>query len=137
MIEYWVGVDGGGTHTRARIRDRAGKLLGEGRAAGSNLELGIALAHGNVLAAIEQSGIVQKHPEIDLSVNKFGIYSRPVKGSEPVQDGDRIEIYRPLIADPKEMRKKRAEKAKEEGRADVVTGGRPDVHRKRDDGEST
>ncbi|PTS75939.1 N-acetylglucosamine kinase, partial [Aeromonas sp. HMWF036] len=41
MIEYWVGVDGGGTHTRARIRDRAGKLLGEGRAAGSNLELGI------------------------------------------------------------------------------------------------
>lgn len=35
MIEYWVGVDGGGTHTRARIRDKAGKLLGEGRAAGS------------------------------------------------------------------------------------------------------
>ncbi|MCP3290655.1 BadF/BadG/BcrA/BcrD ATPase family protein, partial [Aeromonas hydrophila] len=57
MIEYWVGVDGGGTHTRARIRDRAGKLLGEGRAAGSNLELGIALAHGNVLAAIEQARI--------------------------------------------------------------------------------
>lgn len=52
MIEYWVGVDGGGTHTRARIRDRAGKLLGEGRAAGSNLELGISHAHANVLAAI-------------------------------------------------------------------------------------
>ncbi|MFB2856220.1 BadF/BadG/BcrA/BcrD ATPase family protein [Aeromonas allosaccharophila] len=52
MIEYWVGVDGGGTHTRARIRDRAGKLLGEGRAAGSNLELGIPHAHANVLAAI-------------------------------------------------------------------------------------
>ncbi len=52
MIEFWVGVDGGGTHTRARIRDRAGKLLGEGRAAGSNLELGIPHAHANVLAAI-------------------------------------------------------------------------------------
>ncbi|MFB2866450.1 BadF/BadG/BcrA/BcrD ATPase family protein [Aeromonas sp. MdU4] len=52
MIEYWVGVDGGGTHTRARIRDRAGKLLGEGRAAGSNLELGIPHAHANVLTAI-------------------------------------------------------------------------------------
>ncbi|WP_421235682.1 BadF/BadG/BcrA/BcrD ATPase family protein [Aeromonas enteropelogenes] len=52
MIEYWVGVDGGGTHTRARIRNRAGKLLGEGRAAGSNLELGILHAHANVLAAI-------------------------------------------------------------------------------------
>lgn len=41
----------------------------------------------SVLAAIEQSGILQKHPEIDLSVNKFGIYSRPVKGAEPVQEG--------------------------------------------------
>ncbi|MGY3914977.1 RnfH family protein [Aeromonas australiensis] len=84
-----------------------------------------------VQAAIEQSGIVQKHPEIDLAVNKFGIYSRPVKRSEPLHDGDRIEIYRPLIADPREMRKKRAEKAKEEGRADVVTGGRPNTNRKR------
>jgi glucosamine kinase len=55
MIEYWVGVDGGGTHTRARIRDRAGKLLGEGRTAGSNLELGIPLAHRHVLAAIDQA----------------------------------------------------------------------------------
>ncbi|HAT06759.1 MAG TPA: RnfH family protein [Aeromonas salmonicida] len=90
----------------------------------------------SVLAAIEQSGIVQKHPEIDLSVNKFGIYSRPVKGTELLQDGDRIEIYRPLIADPKEMRKKRAEKAKEEGRADVVTGGRPNTNRKRGDADS-
>ncbi|MEZ6963479.1 MULTISPECIES: BadF/BadG/BcrA/BcrD ATPase family protein [unclassified Aeromonas] len=52
MIEFWVGVDGGGTHTRARIRNRTGKLLGEGRAAGSNLELGILHAHANVLAAI-------------------------------------------------------------------------------------
>ena len=88
-----------------------------------------------VLDAIEQSGIVQKHPEIDLAVNKFGIYSRPVKGSDHLQEGDRIEIYRPLIADPREMRKKRAEKAKEEGRADAVTGGRPNTNRKRDDGE--
>lgn len=55
MIEYWVGVDGGGTHTRARIRDKVGKLLGEGRAAGSNLELGIEVAHANVQAAIEQA----------------------------------------------------------------------------------
>ncbi|HDX8596370.1 TPA: RnfH family protein [Aeromonas dhakensis] len=86
-----------------------------------------------VQAAIEQCGIMSKHPEIDLAVNKFGIYSRPVKGSELLQDGDRIEIYRPLIADPKEMRKKRAEKAKEEGRADVVTGGRPNANRKQSD----
>ncbi|MFL9591877.1 RnfH family protein [Aeromonas schubertii] len=74
--------------------------------------------------AIEASGILDKHPEIDLSVNKIGIYSRPVKESEPLQDGDRVEIYRPLIADPREMRKKRADKAKEEGRANPVTGAR-------------
>ncbi len=59
MIEYWVGVDGGGTHTRARIRDRAGKLLGEGHAAGSNLELGIPHAHANVLAAIASTRLGQ------------------------------------------------------------------------------
>ena len=47
-----------------------------------------------------------------------------------LQAGDRVEIYRPLIADPKDMRKKRAEKAKEEGRADKVTGGR--VHERSD-----
>lgn len=89
----------------------------------------------SVEAAIVLSGILQKHPDIDLAVNKFGIYSRPVKGSEPLHDGDRIEIYRPLIADPKEMRKKRAEKAKEEGRADAVTGGRPNTNRKRGDSQ--
>ena len=51
-IAYWVGVDGGGTHTRARIRDRSGALLGEGRASGSNLELGIEVAQSQVLAAV-------------------------------------------------------------------------------------
>jgi hypothetical protein len=46
-----------------------------------------------------------------------------------VQDLDRIEIYRPLIADPKEVRTRRAEKAKQEGRADKVTGGRVNPQR--------
>ncbi|MGY3868983.1 RnfH family protein [Aeromonas crassostreae] len=91
----------------------------------------------SVQAAIEQSGILARHPEIDLSVNKFGIYSRLAKATDLLQDGDRIEIYRPLTADPKEMRKKRAEKAKEEGRADVVTGGRPNASRKRGEEEGS
>lgn len=43
----------------------------------------------------------------------MGIYSRPAKLSDNVRDGDRVEIYRPLIADPKEMRRKRAEKARQ------------------------
>ncbi|MDN3651685.1 RnfH family protein [Thalassotalea ponticola] len=74
--------------------------------------------------AIAESGICHQYPEIDLQVNKVGIWNKAVKLQQVVQDGDRIEIYRPLIADPKEVRKRRAEKAKLEGRADKVTGGR-------------
>jgi hypothetical protein len=75
--------------------------------------------------AIVRSGILAKYPEIDLAENKVGVWSRTCKLTDTVNDGDRIEIYRPLIADPKEVRKIRAEKAKLEGRADPVTGGRP------------
>jgi len=74
--------------------------------------------------AINESGIKDMFEEIDLTVNKVGIWNRAVKLTEIVQDLDRIEIYRPLIADPKEVRKRRAEKAKLEGRADKTTGGR-------------
>lgn len=74
---------------------------------------------------IQQSGILQQFPQIDLAAQKVGIWSRPVKLDDNVKEGDRIEIYRPLIADPKDLRRRRAEKAKEEGRADKVTGGRP------------
>ncbi|WP_026377179.1 RnfH family protein [Aestuariibacter salexigens] len=78
----------------------------------------------SVEAAIQESGILSRFPEIDLTENKVGIWNRTCKLSDAVSDGDRIEIYRPLIADPKEVRKRRAEKAKQEGRADKVTGGR-------------
>lgn len=74
---------------------------------------------------IEQSGILQQFSDIDLNQQKVGVWSRPVKLDDRVKAGDRIEIYRPLIADPKDLRRRRAEKAKEEGRADKVTGGRP------------
>lgn len=74
--------------------------------------------------AIKTSGILEMFDEIDLSVNKVGIWNHTVKLEQVLTDLDRIEIYRPLIADPKEVRKRRAEKAKEEGRADKVTGGR-------------
>ena len=84
----------------------------------------------HVKQAIELSGIMNLYPEIDLSVNKVGIWNRTAKLVEALKDGDRIEIYRPLIADPKEVRKKRAEKAKLEGRADKVTGGRPNSLKK-------
>lgn len=83
-----------------------------------------------VEACIEQSKLTQQYPEIDLSKNKVGIWNRTCKLSDIVEDGDRIEIYRPLIADPKEVRKKRAQKAIDEGRADKVTGGRPNPRKK-------
>jgi len=61
--------------------------------------------------AIRASGLLELRSDIDLTKNKVGIYSRPVKLSDVVSDGDRVEIYRPLIADPKELRRQRAEKA--------------------------
>ncbi|MGK7484507.1 RnfH family protein, partial [Salmonella enterica] len=51
--------------------------------------------------AIRASGLLELRTDIDLAKNKVGIYSRPVKLTDTVQDGDRVEIYRPLIADPK------------------------------------
>lgn len=61
---------------------------------------------------IVQSGVLEKYVEIDLRENKVGIFSRTAKLTDKVENGDRIEIYRPLIADPKEMRRKRAENKK-------------------------
>ena len=63
--------------------------------------------------AILKSGLLELRREIDLASNKVGIYSRPVKLDDEVHEGDRIEIYRPLIADPKELRRQRAERAAE------------------------
>lgn len=82
--------------------------------------------------AIKASDIIQHFPEIDLAVNKVGIWNRTCKLTDTLKNGDRIEIYRPLIADPKEVRRQRAQRAKEEGRADKVTGGRA-RQAKRDD----
>lgn len=74
------------------------------------MELDQPLTIQNVIV---QSGVLEKYKEIDLRENKVGIFSRPAKLTDTVENGDRIEIYRPLIADPKEMRRKRAEKNKE------------------------
>ncbi|MEQ5184494.1 RnfH family protein [Providencia rettgeri] len=76
--------------------------------------LSVKVAEGTTIEdAIIASGILTLRSDIDLKKNKVGIYSRPAKLDDVVQEGDRIEIYRPLIADPKELRRKRAEKSKE------------------------
>lgn len=72
----------------------------------------VKLAQGStVKQAIEGSGLLELRDDIDLDKNKVGIFSRPVKLSDEVSEGDRVEIYRPLIADPKELRRQRAERS--------------------------
>jgi putative ubiquitin-RnfH superfamily antitoxin RatB of RatAB toxin-antitoxin module len=70
--------------------------------------------------AIEQSGILEHFTEIDLSNAKVGIFGKLKKLDETLRAGDRVEIYRPLIADPKQVRKQRAAagKAMKKGGAD-------------------
>ncbi len=63
---------------------------------------------GTLLQAIQASGVLQKFPEIDLSRCKVGIFGKLVKIDSPLREHDRVEIYRPLIADPKEVRRQRA-----------------------------
>ncbi len=66
-----------------------------------------------VLAAAEQSGITARFEGIDLENAKFGIFGAVVAPGQVLSEGDRVEIYRPLIADPKEVRKARAARVKE------------------------
>lgn len=58
--------------------------------------------------AIIDSGILQKFPEIDLDKNAIGIFGKLAKKNTALRHMDRVEIYRPLIADPKEVRRQRA-----------------------------
>ncbi len=70
-------------------------------------------AESTVGAAIEASGLLAKYPEIDLEgKNKVGVYAKLARLDTVLRDRDRVEIYRPLIADPKAVRKKRAEEGK-------------------------
>jgi len=62
--------------------------------------------------AIRASGMLEQFPDIDLAVNKVGVFGKLGKLSDTLLDGDRVEIYRPLIADPKEVRKQRAAQGK-------------------------
>lgn len=62
--------------------------------------------------AIVRSGVAERFPEIDIDNAKVGIFGKLSKLDSPVRARDRIEIYRPLIADPKEVRKQRAAEGK-------------------------
>lgn len=62
--------------------------------------------------AVRKSGLLGEFPEIDLAINKVGIFSKACKLDTVLRDKDRVEIYRPLIADPKEVRRQRAAEGK-------------------------
>lgn len=65
-----------------------------------------------VQQAVEASRLPQKYPDIDFARNKVGVFGKLTKLDAVLRDRDRVEIYRPLIADPKEVRRKRADEGK-------------------------
>jgi putative ubiquitin-RnfH superfamily antitoxin RatB of RatAB toxin-antitoxin module len=75
--------------------------------------ISLKLPEGSTIQqAIAASGLLQRHPEIDLAKAKVGIYGKLSRMDTVVRERDRVEIYRPLIADPKEVRKQRAAEGK-------------------------
>ena len=82
----------------------------------------LSLPPGTTLEqAVKFSEISHLFPEIDLSRNKLGIFGKLVKSDRALRDGDRVEIYRPLVLDPKDSRRKRA---KLQGDASTAKTGR-------------
>lgn len=91
----------------------AGKILVEVAYAKENEQVIIPLnvdAGTTLEQAVQLSGILEQFPEIDLTQNKAGIFGKIAKADTELREKDRVEIYRSLIADPKESRRKRAEK---------------------------
>lgn len=72
-------------------------------------------AGSTVQEAIDKCGILQRFPEIDLARNRVGIFSKLVSLETLLHEGDRVEIYRPLLIDPKQARRARANKNKRGG----------------------
>ena len=69
------------------------------------LELEVA-EESSAEEAIRLSGLLKQFPEIDLEENKIGIFGRVVKPEQPLKEGDRVEIYRPITADPETVERR-------------------------------
>lgn len=63
--------------------------------------------------AIEQSGVLKRYPDLSIEGMIIGLFGKKTKMTQTLRDRDRIEIYRPLIADPKEVRKRKAAEGKQ------------------------
>ena len=76
------------------------------------IKLSVA-ADATIEEVIRSSGLLEHFPGIDLDRNKVGVFGKLGKLTDTLHSGDRVEIYRPLIADPKQVRKKRAAEGKD------------------------
>jgi putative ubiquitin-RnfH superfamily antitoxin RatB of RatAB toxin-antitoxin module len=65
--------------------------------------------------ALDASGILQRHPDIDLTTQKVGVFGKLKPLDTVLADHDRVEIYRPLLVDPKVSRQRRVEKSRKAG----------------------
>lgn len=69
------------------------------------------------LEILEKSTVLERFADIDLAASKVGVYSRLINLDTVMEDGDRLEIYRPLRADPKAVRRKLAKEGKTMGKS--------------------
>ena len=77
-------------------------------------EVTVSVAEGATLAdALRASGLLERHPQIDLAVQRVGIWGRLQALDAPLRERDRIEVYRPLLVDPKEARRQRYRKQRQ------------------------
>ena len=84
--------------------------------AGAVDEVDVRLAEGATLMdALRASGMLERHPQIDLAVQRVGIWGKLQALDAPLRERDRVEIYRPLLVDPKEARRQRYRKHRQKG----------------------
>jgi putative ubiquitin-RnfH superfamily antitoxin RatB of RatAB toxin-antitoxin module len=76
---------------------------------GAQDAVSLEIAPGSTLRdAVQASGLIARHPEIDLDRQKIGVYGKVKAADAPAAQGDRIEVYRALLVEPKEARRRRA-----------------------------
>jgi hypothetical protein len=73
-------------------------------------------AGATIREAVQRSGVLMRHPQIDCTTAQVGIWGRPAGWDKVLRDGDRVEIYRPLQADAKDLRRRRVAGKAGEGR---------------------
>lgn len=77
----------------------------------------LRVADGTTVAeAVEQSGVAERLPEIEIDPQRLGVFGKRKRPDHVLSDGDRVEVYRPLTADPKEIRRRMAELERARGR---------------------